>query len=112
VKKFRSKLSDNVYRLVIKTKKIKLKLEVLEKKATMHILIALFKEGRKTVSELIYVLPFSQTAIYSAKERLEKAGLIKKEIIGEFPKTIIHSLTPKGRKVAEKLLEIEKILES
>ena len=90
----------------------KLKISVLEQKASIHILLALREYEKLTVSELIRIVPYTQNAVYTAKTKLIEAGLIKEEKKEIFPFTIVHSLTPKGRKVAEKLLEIEKILEN
>ena len=90
----------------------KLKISVLEQKASIHILLALREHEQLTVSDLVRIIPYTQPAIYTAKTKLVEAGLIEQEKKGGFPFTVIHKLTPKGRKVAEKLLEIEKILES
>jgi len=96
---------------VFDVKKKRLKLEVLEQKAAIYTLILLLEKGKMTASELVYFIPHSQGAVYTAKERLEKAGFIEIEEKDKFPKPKIHKLTPKGKAVAEKLLEIEKMLE-
>ena len=91
--------------------KKKLKIGVLEQKAAIHMLIALLERGRMTTMDMVMSLPFSQSAIYTAKSQLTEAGLIVEEEQQEFPRAKIHRLTEKGRLVAQKLLEIEKILE-
>ena len=62
------------------------------------------------MSELKNNIDASNVAIYNATEILKKAGLVHDEYEEHFPRRRLVSLTPLGRKVAEKLAEIEAIL--
>ena len=88
----------------------KLKLAAIEQKAAIHILIALLEKDQMNVADFLMEIPYSQKAIYTAKEKLHEANLIE---IEELPRSNVklHKLTEKGRRVAERLLEIEKMLE-
>lgn len=64
------------------------------------------------VSEAIRKVGASQQAVYNALRKLKDAGLIQEELEQEFPRRRLISLTEKGRKVDEKLEEIEEVLSS
>jgi len=85
-------------------------LETLEQTAACRILVYLYKEGDFAVSEIIRKVGSSQQAIYNALRKLRDAGLIQEELEETFPRRRLISLTEKGRKVAEKLEEIEEEL--
>ncbi|MEM3390548.1 MAG: winged helix-turn-helix domain-containing protein [Nitrososphaerota archaeon] len=84
-------------------------LEAIEQTSACRILILLLKEAYP-VSEIIYKVGASQQAVYNALRKLKDAGLIQEELEKEFPRRRLISLTDKGRKVAEKLEEIERLL--
>jgi len=101
-------------------------LKWLEKAASTSILITLFQheDEEMYLSELKKETKANTSSIYGriGKDEmigdLEKAGLIKKRVSptvkNDIPmggKTVWISLTPKGKKVAKKLLEIKKIME-
>ncbi len=69
-------------------------------------MVILLKEAYP-VSEIIRKVGASQQAVYNALRKLKDAGLIEEELEQEFPRRRLISLTGKGRKVAEKLEEIE-----
>ena len=80
----------------------------LPSKAVLYELI----DGRKRVSttfarEVGLKIDASFTAIIKRYEPLLSSGLIKQEIIGT---TKLISITEKGKKVVEKLKEIDKIM--
>lgn len=84
-------------------------METLEQTSACRILVLLTKEAYP-VSEIIRQVGSSQQAIYNALRKLKDAGLIQEELETDFPRRRLISLTEKGRKVAEKLEEIEKML--
>lgn len=81
----------------------------LEKRAALQILLYLLK-GEASRTDLRKNLDASVDAIYSALPILLKLGLIEEETLKEFPFSVVIRLTEKGRRVAEHLVEIEKIL--
>ena len=86
------------------------KLGSLEQTGALRLLVTLLKNDALPVSELIKVVGCSQHALYNAIETLLEAGLIYEAHEKSFPRRRIFRLTEKGRKVAEKLLEIEEIM--
>ncbi|MEM2079418.1 MAG: helix-turn-helix transcriptional regulator [Nitrososphaerota archaeon] len=85
-------------------------LELLEQTSACRVLVYLSKNDKCTVSDILNKGDFSQTSLYNALRKLKDAGLIQEELEKEFPRRRLISLTDKGRKVAEKLEEIEQIL--
>ena len=53
----------------------------------------------------------STTTINNLVREMDYMGIVKDQMKNEFPRTREISLTEKGQKVAEKLREIEKIME-
>jgi len=94
-------------------------MNVLEKEKAITILLALYKmKSVATITDIINSLSISSPTFYKRKNELVEAGLIKIEekptekngkLLG---KTVYLSLTPKGKKVAKKLLEIKEIMEN
>jgi len=92
----------------------------LEKASSTSILLALYNhKDSVTFSELKQLTGANISSLYSRRDELFSVGLINVEekptkkngiIIGG--KTIWISLTPKGKKVAQKLKEIEEIMEN
>lgn len=68
-------------------------------------------DGQKHIEQLIDETGFGPSTIDRNVTVLEKAGLIKTEMEDKFPRRRFVSLTGKGRKVAEHLEEVRKILE-
>ena len=85
-------------------------LELLEQTSACRALVYLLKNNRSTISEILNKGDFSQTSLYNALRKLRDAGLIQEELEQEFPRRRLISLTEKGKKVAEKLEEIEEEL--
>lgn len=81
-----------------------------EKTATVRVLLFLYKNPNSGITKVIRETRAGQKAIYSAIEFLMKCDLIKKSRSSTFPYNPLFSLTDKGRRVAEHLVEIEKIL--
>jgi DNA-binding MarR family transcriptional regulator len=82
----------------------------LEQTTALRILVYLLKRGAASRTDLRRDIDASVAAIYNALPKLRKLGLIKEEGKESFPFTIHVSLTEKGKKVAEHLEEIERIL--
>jgi len=92
---------------------IVIKLKTLEQTGALEILVFLLKNKRSRITETLEFLRenrIGQTAMYNALKVLKREGLIEDTVEG-FPKTRYLTLTEKGRKVAEKILEIKEILE-
>ena len=90
-----------------------IKLKTLEQTGALEILIFLLKNKRSRITETLEYLrenKIGQTAMYNALKVLKKENLISDTIEG-FPKTRYLTLTEKGRRVAQKILEIKQILE-
>ncbi|MEM3390464.1 MAG: winged helix DNA-binding protein [Thermoproteota archaeon] len=85
-------------------------MEPLEQTDSIRIFLFLSKKGATTLTEIKDNVNYSLSAIYNALRKLKDAGLIQEELEKEFPRRRLISLTDKGRKVAEKLEEIEKVL--
>lgn len=76
------------------------------------LLITLLKHDRLSLNELREKSELSNQTVYNNAKRLVEMGLIQEELEKEFPRRRLISLTEKGRKVAEKLEEIERVLVS
>ncbi|MCX7914373.1 MAG: winged helix-turn-helix transcriptional regulator [Thermodesulfovibrionales bacterium] len=74
------------------------------------LLITLLKYGKLSLLELREKSELSNQTVYNNARRLKEMGLIQEELENEFPRRRLISLTEKGRKVAEKLEEIEGML--
>jgi len=82
----------------------------LEKRAALQILSFLYKNNKATRTELRDNVEASLSAIYSTLPILMKLGLIEEKTLGEFPFSVVISLTKKGKKIALHLVEIENLL--
>ncbi len=86
-------------------------LKVLEQTCAPRILVLLFRKKEPlTISALRRMINSSQDALYNALKLLHDNGLIVEEREEDFPRRRLISLTGKGWKVAELLVEIEKVL--
>jgi len=74
------------------------------------LMITLLKYGRLSLLELREKSDLSNQTVYNNVKRLLEMGLIQEELEETFPRRRLISLTEKGRKVAEKLEEIEELL--
>ena len=77
----------------------------------IKVILTLHKTSQQTISELIRNSNISPNAVYNAVKKLKDAGLIVEELEKEFPRRRLISLTEKGKFVAEKLTEIERVLD-
>lgn len=85
-------------------------MEFLEQTGSIRIILFINKKGASTLTDIKNGVDCSISAIYNALRKLKDAGLIQEELEQEFPRRRLISLTEKGRKVAEKLEEIERLL--
>lgn len=83
----------------------------MNEKYAVKTIIYLHKKGERPKSTLRPDITGSYNTIKKLVDSLEKDGLVKTEVKYGPQKTITVGLTGKGEKVAEKLLEIEEILE-
>lgn len=87
-------------------------IEKLEKKGAIALLLFLAEEKQTDwmITELLDRIECSQRALYSAIQRVHQLDLVKEIRRPEHNRRYI-SLTPRGRKVAEKLITINGMLE-
>ncbi|MEM4202946.1 MAG: winged helix-turn-helix transcriptional regulator [Candidatus Methanomethylicaceae archaeon] len=74
------------------------------------ILIVLLRYGEMIMSDIIVIAHLSRQAVFNNVRDLLEIGLVAEKREEGFPPRCLISFTDKGRKVAEKLEEIEKIL--
>jgi len=84
-------------------------IEQLERRCILQILLFLYGRDETIYSEIINNLPGSEPTKHKALRQLIKMQLLKEE--RKHPRRYL-ALTPKGKKVAAKLKEIQKILEA
>jgi DNA-binding MarR family transcriptional regulator len=75
-----------------------------------RILIVLLRNGELLMSDIIVKAKLSRQAVFNNVRDLLEAGLVTEKREEGFPPRRLISLTEKGRKVAEKLEEIEEEL--
>ena len=85
-------------------------LRALERVAALRLLVLLYRKGKMSIHQLRNELEASGLAIYNSIEALKKVDLVHDEYEEHFPRRRLISLTPLGQKVAEHLIEIEKLL--
>jgi len=76
----------------------------------IRVLLVLAREDKIPVSIIVERAKSSPNAVYNALRKLIQSGLISEEREEDFPRRRLISLTDRGRKVAELLVEIEKVL--
>jgi DNA-binding MarR family transcriptional regulator len=78
-----------------------------------EILIVLNRNNKKdlTMSDIVFIGKMNRQTVYNNLRILLNLGLVVEKREDGFPPRRLISLTEKGRKVAEKLEEIEKVLE-
>ncbi|HHT76015.1 MAG: winged helix-turn-helix transcriptional regulator [Methanomassiliicoccaceae archaeon] len=84
--------------------------QLFEDTQAIGIMLVLLKEGRIFTTELSSRLAKGAGTTISRVRSLVAEDLIMEERETEFPRRKFLELTPKGRAVAEKLAEIEEIL--
>ena len=88
-----------------------MKIDGLEKRAALQILVYLGKNKQATRTDLKKNINAGIDTIYSTFPVLKSLGLIDENVRKSFPFTVTIHLTDKGKQVAHHLVEIEKILE-
>ena len=86
-------------------------LEVLEHTRTLRFLVFLYQKESLPISHIRWQIKGGQRTIYGIINRLRELDLIKEELEEEFPWRRVIKLTDKGILVAEKLEEIQALLE-
>jgi len=77
----------------------------------MEILLYLRKHSKASRSDLRDNIGVVLTTLYKTSlPTLKEVGLIHEETTKKFPYTVYIELTEKGKKIAEKLVEIETVL--
>jgi len=85
--------------------------ELDDTKGALRVLLTLLREGPLSRTKLFERAPIGMQAAYTALDVLDKLGLVKEDKSDGFPGTIINSLTEKGKGVAERVAEIEDMLD-
>jgi DNA-binding HxlR family transcriptional regulator len=86
------------------------KLKILEQTSALQILQFLLSGQPATRTDLKENIDSSQQAIYNAISVLRKANLVTEKAEDKFPFRVTISLTDKGQKIAQYLVEIDKSL--
>jgi len=103
--------SHKYFKLDINDKEhAKMSLSKLEQTAALRILVLLKKREKASRTQLRQQIDASIDAIYNAIAKLKDLGLINESGREKFPFTVEVSLTEKGRKVAELVANLEKVL--
>jgi DNA-binding MarR family transcriptional regulator len=77
---------------------------------TVRVLKFLLKKKQASISELKDGIGASQDAIYNAIEKLKASNLLEEKRERRFPRRRLLILTEKGEKVAQKLCEIDNLM--
>ncbi len=87
-------------------------LKHLEKQSGILILLTeILRRNEVCVTDIIHKIKLNPTSTYKALNKLKSLKLVKETRQNHFPNKRLFKLTDKGKKVAEKLVEIEEILE-
>jgi predicted transcriptional regulator len=78
--------------------------------AVIRLMIYLYKHPSANTTRILKSSAAGQKAFYSAKKFLEENGLLETTIQKDLPYNPLYSLNDKGKKIAEHLVEIERIL--
>ena len=84
--------------------------ELDETKGTFRVLLILHREGPLSRPKLIRKAAVGKQAVYTALRVLQQLGLVEEERTKGFPNTVLTGLTERGRKVAKRVGEIEKLV--
>ncbi|MEM2841626.1 MAG: MarR family winged helix-turn-helix transcriptional regulator [Candidatus Bathyarchaeia archaeon] len=85
-------------------------LNSLEKRGALQILLHLHRKGKATRTDLRGHVDASMDTIYTALKVLMELGLVEEMAMDRFPFSVQVTLTEKGRRVAEHIAEVDKIL--
>ena len=90
---------------------------IYERRGATTILITLYDTGEMITTDLIELSGLNERTFYDRRNELKKAKLIKVKQLAKrkkdgvsYGRAVWIFLTPKGKKVAEKLKEIEEIM--
>jgi len=80
----------------------------------VELLVHIYKNGGtvENFRAMMTKLDFSFSKLDRARRKLREYGLIREEIVKGAPVILRIELTDKGRRVAEKIIELKRILES
>jgi hypothetical protein len=85
--------------------------ELDELTAVIRLMLFLYKHPCSKTTKILKSSNAGQKAFYSAKKFLEENNLLEVTIQPNLPYNPLYSLSDKGRRIADHLFEIEKILE-
>ena len=91
-------------------RKLRTKFEFIESSGASIILIVLLDHGELSYSDIKEKTGLPTHTAYRTLNSLLKNNLIEEKREEEFPRRRLFKLTDRGRKIAEKLVEIEDIL--
>jgi predicted transcriptional regulator len=80
--------------------------------AVIRLMIYLYKNPNSNTTRILKSSSAGQKAFYSAKKFLEENGLLEIKVQQNLPYNPLYSLNEKGKKIAEHLVHIEKLLNS
>ena len=83
-------------------------LKVISKKDSDRFLLALLENGEMNFGKLAEMTEYPANASRVLKE-LIKEGLITRRVMQDEKRSVIYSLTPKGKKVALLLVELKEL---
>ncbi|GAI58019.1 unnamed protein product [marine sediment metagenome] len=86
--------------------------ELDETKGALRVLLILHKEGPLSRTKLIGNAAVGKQAVYTALRVLQQLGLVEEERMKGFPNTVLTRLTERGRNVAKRVGEIERIMKT
>jgi len=83
-----------------------------ETKAALRVLLFVSRHEGTNITEIIRSMQVGQKAIYTALKTLNNLNLIEEKTGSRFPYPRLFYLTEKGQNVAERLIEIERLLKT
>jgi DNA-binding HxlR family transcriptional regulator len=83
-------------------------LKVISKTGCEEILLKLYKEGESNFGKLAELTKHRATTTRSLKE-LQKAKLVDRKVMQDELRTVVYSLTEKGKSVGEILQQLKKL---
>ena len=86
-------------------------IEILEKSKAVEVLIRLHEKKEAGLVELVMAISGGSTStVVNRLMEMENAGLVEEEREAKFGGRRLFRLTEKGKKVAKRLVEVEKVL--
>jgi DNA-binding MarR family transcriptional regulator len=89
-------------------------LRILEKQSGfLRLLVYLYENGEKPLTAIMDETGIPVHQLYASIRKAEELGLVKTRIDdGKYPPRSIVSLTKRGKKVAERILEIREFIDN